>query len=66
VEDETGKCFFWWFSRCGVITSQPGHDLHYYSALDLGKVSVVIPNQAVPGRSSRSILAAYFLRDVEK
>ena len=54
---------FWWFLAAGVTISL-GMVCIYY-ALDLGKVSVVIPISST-GPFSSLILAAIFLRDVER
>ena len=54
---------FWWFLAAGVTISL-GMVCIYY-ALDLGKVSVVIPISST-GPFFSLILAAIFLRDVEK
>lgn len=54
---------FWWFLAAGVTISF-GMVCIYY-ALDLGKVSVVIPI-ASTGPFFSLILAATFLRDVER
>ena len=54
---------FWWFLAAGVTISL-GMTCIYY-ALDLGKVSVVIPISST-GPFFSLILAALFLRDVEK
>ena len=54
---------FWWFLAAGVTISL-GMTCIYY-ALDLGKVSVVIPISST-GPFFSLILAAIFLRDVEK
>jgi uncharacterized membrane protein len=54
---------FWWFLAAGVTISL-GMTCIYY-ALDLGKVSVVIPISST-GPFFSLILAAMFLRDVEK
>jgi uncharacterized membrane protein len=54
---------FWWFLGAGVTISL-GMTCIYY-ALDLGKVSVVIPISST-GPFFSLILAAIFLRDVEK
>ena len=54
---------FWWFLAAGVTISL-GMTCIYY-ALDLGKVSVVIPISS-PGPFFSLILASIFLRDVEK
>ena len=51
---------FWWFLAAGVTIS-----LGIYYALDLGKVSVVIPISST-GPFFSLILAAIFLRDVER
>ena len=53
----------WWFLAAGVTISF-GMTCIYY-ALDLGKVSVVIPISST-GPFFSLILAAIFLRDVEK
>jgi uncharacterized membrane protein len=54
---------FWWFLAAGVTISL-GMTCIYY-ALDLGKVSVVIPISST-GPFFSLILAALFLRDVER
>jgi uncharacterized membrane protein len=54
---------FWWFLAAGITISL-GMTCIYY-ALDLGKVSVVIPISST-GPFFSLILAAIFLRDVEK
>ena len=54
---------FWWFLAAGIIISL-GMTCIYY-ALDLGKVSVVIPISST-GPFFSLILAALFLRDVER
>jgi DME family drug/metabolite transporter len=54
---------FWWFLAGGVTISL-GMTCIYY-ALDLGKVSVVIPISST-GPFFSLILAALFLRDVER
>ncbi len=54
---------FWWFLAAGVTISL-GMTCIYY-ALDLGKVSVVIPISST-GPFFSLVLAAIFLRDVEK
>jgi uncharacterized membrane protein len=54
---------FWWFLAAGVTISI-GMVCIYY-ALDLGKVSVVIPISST-GPFFSLILAALFLRDVEQ
>jgi uncharacterized membrane protein len=54
---------FWWFLAAGVVISL-GMTCIYY-ALDLGKVSVVIPI-ASTGPLFSLILTAIFLRDVER
>src|SRR6266850_982648 len=54
---------FWWFLAAGVTISL-GMTCIYY-ALDLGKASVVIPISST-GPFFSLILAAIFLRDVEK
>ena len=54
---------FWWFLAAGVTISL-GMVCIYY-ALDLGKVSVVIPISST-GPFFSLLLAAIFLRDVEK
>ena len=54
---------FWWFLAAGMTISL-GMTCIYY-ALDLGKVSVVIPISST-GPFFSLILAAIFLRDVEK
>jgi len=56
------RCF-WWFLAAGVTISL-GMVCIYY-ALDLGKVSVVIPISST-GPFFSLILAAIFLRDVER
>jgi drug/metabolite transporter, DME family len=54
---------FWWFLAAGITISFGMVCIHY--ALDLGKVSVVIPI-ASTGPFFSLILAATFLRDVER
>jgi uncharacterized membrane protein len=54
---------FWWFLAAGIVISL-GMTCIYY-ALDLGKVSVVIPI-ASTGPLFSLILTAIFLRDVER
>jgi uncharacterized membrane protein len=54
---------FWWFLAAGIVISL-GMTCIYY-ALDLGKVSVVIPISST-GPFFSLILAAIFLRDVER
>jgi len=54
---------FWWFLAAGITISL-GMTCIYY-ALDLGKVSVVIPISST-GPFFSLILAALFLRDVER
>jgi uncharacterized membrane protein len=54
---------FWWFLAAGVTISL-GMTCIYY-ALDLGKVSVVIPISST-GPFFSLVLAALFLRDVER
>jgi len=54
---------FWWFLAAGITISL-GMTCIYY-ALDLGKVSVVIPISST-GPLFSLILAAIFLRDVER
>jgi uncharacterized membrane protein len=54
---------FWWFLAAGIVISL-GMTCIYY-ALDLGKVSVVIPISST-GPFFSLILAALFLRDVER
>jgi DME family drug/metabolite transporter len=54
---------FWWFLAAGITISL-GMTCIYY-ALDLGKVSVVIPISST-GPFFSLILAAMFLRDVER
>ena len=54
---------FWWFLAAGVTISVAMVCIYY--ALDLGKVSVVIPI-ASTGPFFSLILAAMFLRDVER
>jgi len=54
---------FWWFLAAGIVISL-GMTCIYY-ALDLGKVSVVIPI-ASTGPLFSLMLTALFLRDVER
>lgn len=54
---------FWWFLAAGIVISL-GMTCIYY-ALDLGKVSVVIPISST-GPFFSLILASIFLRDVER
>jgi uncharacterized membrane protein len=54
---------FWWFLAAGIVISL-GMTCIYY-ALDLGKVSVVIPISST-GPFFSLMLAAIFLRDVER
>lgn len=54
---------FWWFLAAGIVISL-GMTCIYY-ALDLGKVSVVIPISST-GPFFSLMLAALFLRDVER
>jgi uncharacterized membrane protein len=54
---------FWWFLAAGVTISL-GMACIYY-ALDLGKVSVVIPISSI-GPFFSLLFAALFLRDVER
>ena len=56
------KCF-WWFLAAGITVSFAMTSI--YHALDLGKVSVVIPLSSTAPLFSL-ILTALFLRDVEK
>ena len=54
---------FWWFLAAGIVISFAMTCIYY--ALDLGKVSVVIPI-ASTGPLFSLILTALFLRDVER
>jgi drug/metabolite transporter, DME family len=54
---------FWWFLAAGIVISLAMTCIYY--ALDLGKVSVVIPI-ASTGPLFSLILTALFLRDVER
>ena len=54
---------FWWFLAAGITISLAMVCIYY--ALDLGKVSVVIPISST-GPFFSLLLAATFLRDVER